>query len=102
MSYCQTGCRVDCCAAHSNQEQQSTVGSPQPLARPLPPALPNAHNPKMYGRFSPLRKPKMKYPQRLVFLAMAGVVAVGITASGCATPWFENKPKGNTDSQPSA
>jgi hypothetical protein len=44
----------------------------------------------------------MKYARRLVLLAMAGIVAVGITASGCATPWFENKPKGNTDAQPSA
>jgi len=33
---------------------------------------------------------------------MAGIVAVGMTASGCATPWFENKPKGPADTQPSA
>lgn len=44
----------------------------------------------------------MKYAHRLVFLAMAGIVAVGMTAAGCATPWFENKPKGNPDTQPSA
>ena len=42
----------------------------------------------------------MKYAQRLVFLAMAGIVAVGMTASGCATPWFENKPKDNPNTQP--
>ncbi len=44
----------------------------------------------------------MKYAQRLVSLTMAGIVAVGMTASGCATPWFETKPKGNPDTQPSA
>jgi hypothetical protein len=44
----------------------------------------------------------MRYARRLVVLATAGIVAVGMTASGCATPWFENKPKGNTDIQPSA
>ncbi len=43
----------------------------------------------------------MKYAQRLVSLAMAGIVAVGLTASGCAsTPWFESKPKVNTEPQP--
>lgn len=50
----------------------------------------------------PLRTIRMKYAQRLVFLAMAGIVAVGMTASGCATPWFETKPKGNAEPQPSA
>jgi hypothetical protein len=44
----------------------------------------------------------MKYAQRLVCLAMAGIVAVGMTASGCATPWFETKPKANRDAQPAA
>ena len=44
----------------------------------------------------------MKYASRLVCLAMAGIVAVGMTASGCATAWFETKPKGNADTQPSA
>jgi hypothetical protein len=39
----------------------------------------------------------MKYAQRLALLAMAGIVAVGMTASGCATPWFETKPKANAD-----
>jgi PBP1b-binding outer membrane lipoprotein LpoB len=42
----------------------------------------------------------MSYAQRLVCLAMAGIVAIGMTASGCATPWFETKPKPNTDTQP--
>jgi len=44
----------------------------------------------------------MKYASRLVCLAMAGIVAVGMTASGCATAWFETKPKGNAETQPSA
>jgi len=44
----------------------------------------------------------MKYAQRLVSLAMAGIVAVGMTASGCATPWFENKPKGTSATEQSA
>jgi hypothetical protein len=44
----------------------------------------------------------MKYAQRLVFLTMAGIVAVGMTVAGCATPWFENKPKATPDPQPSA
>jgi len=44
----------------------------------------------------------MKYAQRLVSLTMAGILAVGITASGCATPWFENKPKATPGTQPSA
>jgi len=44
----------------------------------------------------------MKYAQRLLSLAVAGIVAAGMTASGCATPWFENKPKGNPDPPPSA
>ena len=67
-------------------------------------ALRNHHNPGLNGRFSPLqRKPQMKYAQRLVSLAIAGVVAIGMTASGCATPWFETQPKVNTTSaQPSA
>jgi hypothetical protein len=43
----------------------------------------------------------MKYAQRLVW-AMAGIIALGMTASGCATPWFETKPKANIDPQPSA
>lgn len=32
----------------------------------------------------------MSYTHRLVSLALAGIVAVGMTASGCATPWFGN------------
>jgi len=32
----------------------------------------------------------MSYRHRLVVLALAGIVAVGVTASGCATPWFGN------------
>lgn len=44
----------------------------------------------------------MRYAQRLVSLAMAGIVAVGMTASGCATPWFETKPKANPETQPSS
>jgi hypothetical protein len=30
----------------------------------------------------------MTYAQRMAALALAGVLAVGVTASGCATPWF--------------
>jgi hypothetical protein len=30
----------------------------------------------------------MKYAQRLAVLGLAGVLAAGVTASGCATPWF--------------
>jgi hypothetical protein len=43
----------------------------------------------------------MKYAQRLVCLGMVGIAAAGMTVSGCAsTAWFENKPKGNTETQP--
>jgi hypothetical protein len=39
----------------------------------------------------------MKYSHRLLTLALAGVAAIGITASGCATPWFGSKaPKKDT------
>jgi len=44
----------------------------------------------------------MKYARRLVCLAVAGVVAIGLTASGCATPWFETKPKANPGTESSA
>lgn len=44
----------------------------------------------------------MKYGKRLVSLAMAGIVTIGMTASGCATPWFQNKPRGDAEPQPSA
>jgi len=44
----------------------------------------------------------MNYAHRLISLAMAGIVAVGMTASGCASPWFATAPKGNADSQPNA
>lgn len=45
----------------------------------------------------------MKYAHRLVSLAMAGIVAVGMTASGCATAWFETKAKAPAaDTPPSA
>jgi hypothetical protein len=30
----------------------------------------------------------MTYAHRMVALGLAGVLAVGVTASGCATPWF--------------
>jgi len=30
----------------------------------------------------------MTYAHRMVALGVAGVLAVGVTASGCATPWF--------------
>lgn len=34
----------------------------------------------------------MKHSQRMITLALAGVAALGIAASGCATPWFGSKP----------
>ena len=37
----------------------------------------------------------MKYAQRLAALGLAGIVAVGMTAAGCATPWFGKAPKEN-------
>jgi hypothetical protein len=30
----------------------------------------------------------MKYWQRTIALVLAGLVTAGLTASGCATPWF--------------
>lgn len=30
----------------------------------------------------------MKYARRMVILGLSGVLAVCMTASGCATPWF--------------
>jgi hypothetical protein len=30
----------------------------------------------------------MKYAQRMGVLGLAGVLAAGVTAAGCATPWF--------------
>jgi hypothetical protein len=55
------------------------------------------------GAESAAEKPKMKYAQRLVSLAMAGsVVALGMTTSGCAGRWFETRPSTNTDTQPAA
>jgi hypothetical protein len=36
----------------------------------------------------------MRYAQKLVALGLAGVLAIGVTASGCATPWFG---KGHSD-----
>jgi len=40
----------------------------------------------------------MKYSHRTLALTLAGIVALGITASGCATPWFGTRaPKPKTD-----
>src|SRR5579884_2404710 len=45
----------------------------------------------------------MEYSHRKAALMLAGVVAVGITASGCATPWFGTRtPKGKTDNPAAA
>jgi hypothetical protein len=41
----------------------------------------------------------MKHADRMVALGLMGIVTVGMTAAGCATPWFGN-PKGN--GEPSA
>ena len=38
----------------------------------------------------------MKYAHRMIGLGLSGIVAVGMTASGCATPWF------GTEKQPEA
>ena len=37
----------------------------------------------------------MKSAHRMIGLGLSGIVAVGVTASGCATPWFgtEKKPE---------
>jgi hypothetical protein len=44
----------------------------------------------------------MKYAQRrLAALSLAGIVAVGLTAAGCATPWF-GKAKNDNETRPSA
>jgi hypothetical protein len=43
----------------------------------------------------------MRYSQRTAALTLAGVVAVGIAASGCATPWFGTpQPKTKTAAAP--
>ena len=46
----------------------------------------------------------MRYRIRLVCLGLAGIVAVGVTASGCATPWFGTAksppPKAASSAQP--
>lgn len=44
----------------------------------------------------------MKYAERLTVIALAGIVAGGMTAAGCATPWFGSKPKAETETHPSA
>ena len=41
----------------------------------------------------------MTYAQRLVALGLAGVLAIGVTASGCATPWYG---KAHSDGKPSS
>ena len=43
----------------------------------------------------------MNYTQRLTAIALAGIVAAGMTAAGCATPWF-GKAKTDTDAHSSA
>ncbi len=30
----------------------------------------------------------MKYSFRMIVLSLTGIVAIGVAASGCATPWF--------------
>jgi hypothetical protein len=32
----------------------------------------------------------MKHTQKTFALGLAGIVAIGLTAAGCATPWFGN------------
>jgi hypothetical protein len=33
----------------------------------------------------------MKFSHRMITLGLIGIAAIGITASGCATPWFGSK-----------
>jgi hypothetical protein len=42
----------------------------------------------------------MKYAQRLPRIALAGIVAAGMAAAGCATPWF-GKAKADSNAHPS-
>ena len=45
----------------------------------------------------------MKFPERLVVLGLTGIMAVGVTASGCATPWFggtKTAPEGTSGTAP--
>jgi len=42
----------------------------------------------------------MKHAERMIALGLAGIVAVGITAAGCATPWFGNSKTRHDHSQP--
>ena len=44
----------------------------------------------------------MKYAQRLAALGLAGIVAVGMTAAGCATPWFGKSKTSGGDAPASA
>jgi hypothetical protein len=45
----------------------------------------------------------MKLTEKMIALSLAGTLAVGLTASGCATPWFGTaKNKNDTQAAPSA
>jgi len=45
----------------------------------------------------------MKYTEKTLALGLAGIVAVGLTAAGCATPWFGNsKPRNDSRQIPIA
>jgi len=58
-------------------------------------------------RFDPMlrcpqgRHSEMKHTQKTFALGLAGIVAVGLTAAGCDTPWFGH-PKTHTDAQDAA
>ena len=63
----------NCCAAHINNVRPVGAWSHREVRSKGTPML----------RHLPTR-----YAQRLVALSVAGILAVGVTASGCATPWF--------------
>src|SRR5690242_7704258 len=42
----------------------------------------------------------MKHAERTLALGLAGVIAVGMTVAGCATPWFGNSKARHEDPQP--